>query len=70
MKEKNELAYEKAKIAIMDDLDAIRTAKEEGKEENRREIAREMLKDKVPIQKISHYTGLSEEEIEKINKIA
>lgn len=34
------LAYEKAKIAMMDDQEAIRTAKEEGREEGR-EIGRE-----------------------------
>jgi len=69
------LAYEKAKIALMDDLDAIRTAKEEGKEEGlqegkkeeKREIARKMLGNpKLGIQDIVDMTGLSKEEIHEI----
>jgi predicted transposase/invertase (TIGR01784 family) len=71
------LAYEKAKIALMDDLDAIRTAKEEGKEEGRkegeqlkqREIAKKMLEDNISIQQICRLTGLSKEEIDQIKRL-
>lgn len=38
----------------------------EGREEEKIEIAKNMLKDKEPIEKIMRYTGLSTEEIEKL----
>ena len=60
------LAYEKAKIALMDDLDAIRTAREEEK----REIARKMLGNpKLGIQDIIDMTGLSKEDIDQIKAL-
>ena len=39
---------------------------EEGRQENKLEIAKEMLEDGLDITKISKYTGLSKEEIEKL----
>ncbi|HQS84279.1 MAG: hypothetical protein B7Y25_05145 [Alphaproteobacteria bacterium 16-39-46] len=62
--------YEKSKIALMDDMDAIITAKEEGKEEGREEgreeIARKMIKDKMDIEKIIKFTELPREKIERL----
>ena len=70
------LEYEKSKIALMDDMDAIITAKEEGREEGREEgeiikakkTARKMIEDKMDIEKIIKFTELSREEIETLIK--
>jgi len=63
------LAYEQAKIGLMDDMEAIRTAKEEGREEGEQKkavaIAKAMIAEGMDIQKISKITGLSAEEIEE-----
>lgn len=40
----------------------------EGKTESKVEIAKNMLNDNLPITTIVKYTGLSKEEIEKLNK--
>jgi len=58
----------------MDDLDAIRTAKEEGikegEESKQQEIVRKMLcNPKLGIQDIIDMTGLSKEEIDKIKEL-
>ena len=45
---------------------ATRKGKEEGKKENSIEIAKKMLKEKVPTEMIEKFTELSKEEIEKI----
>ena len=54
------------------DRDIIREAKKEGRAEGARETAIEtaknMLKDNLPIEKISNYIGLSEEDIQNIVK--
>ena len=42
---------------------AIRMGREEGRAEGRVEIAREMILDGVPVDKITQYTGLSVEEV-------
>ena len=42
---------------------AIRMGREEGRAEGRAEIAREMILDGVPVDKITQYTGLSVEEV-------
>ena len=42
---------------------AIRMGREEGRAEGRAEIAREMILDRVPVDKISQYTGLTVEEV-------
>jgi len=60
------LDYERAKIYMMDDIEAIRTAKEEGREEEKKTIARVMLQEKMDIQRISRVTGLSEREIKSL----
>ena len=43
--------------------------KEEGRQEEKIEIARNMLQDKEPMEKIIKWTGLSKEELEKMIKI-
>lgn len=40
--------------------------REEGREEGKLEIAKNMLKDNLPLEVIVKYTGLSKEEIEKL----
>ena len=54
------------------DRDIIREAKKEGRAEGAREnaieTAKNMLKDNLPIEKISNYIGLSEEDIQNIVK--
>ena len=50
------------------DRDIIRAAKKEGARENAIETAKNMLKDNLPIEKISNYIGLSEEDIQNIVK--
>ena len=54
------------------DRDIIRAAKKEGRAEGAREnaieTAKNMLKDNLPIEKISNYIGLSEEDIQNIVK--
>lgn len=64
------LAYEQAKIGLMDDLDAIRTARDEGREEEKQknleekqEIAKKLIQEGLDILKISSITGLSVEQI-------
>jgi predicted transposase/invertase (TIGR01784 family) len=64
------LAYEKARIALMDDLNAIDTARKEGKEEGMQarniEIAKNMLGRGLELKLIQEVTGLSQAEVEKI----
>ena len=43
-----------------------KNGKIEGKKENSIEIAKKMLKEKVPVEMIEKFTELSKEEIEKI----
>ena len=45
---------------------AARKGKEEGKKDEKIEIARKMLKEKVPVEMIEKFTELSKEEIEKL----
>ena len=64
------LAYEQAKIGLMDDLDAIETARDEGREEGEQKkaisIAKNMLVKNISLSDISDLTGLSIVEIEKL----
>ena len=72
------LAYEQARMALLDDRNAIATARKEGKEEGKGEgkeegrkeeklaLAKHMLLDQEPIEKIIRWTGLSKEEIETL----
>ena len=53
-------------VEFMTLLERDREKLEEGREEERLNIAKEMLKDKEPIEKIMKYTKLSKEEIFKI----
>ncbi len=48
------------------DYDVRNEGREEGREENRRETARNMLADKLPLEKIVQYTGLPRAEVEKL----
>ena len=50
----------------MDRVSAINYATRKGKKEEKIEIARKMLKEKVPVEMIEKFTELSKEEIEKI----
>jgi predicted transposase/invertase (TIGR01784 family) len=56
------LAYEQAKIGLMDDEEAIRTAKIEGKAE----VAKELLADGMPLEKVSKVTKLAPEIIAEL----
>ena len=49
----------------MDRISAINHATRKGKEEKSIEIAKKMLKEKVPVEMIEKFTELSKEEIEK-----
>ena len=53
--------------SILDENTRLNGAKKEGIEEKAIEIAKEMLKDKEPIEKIMRYTKLSKEKILKID---
>ena len=64
-----------AEIRLMSKLEeksALLTAREEGEEEGIRkgikEVAKNLLKEKVPIEKIAKSTGLSEEELKELSK--
>ena len=48
------------------DREKLEEGREEGKKEERINLAKEMLKDKEPIEKIMKYTKLSKEELLKI----
>jgi len=72
------LAYEQAKIGLMDDLEAIRTARVEGREEGEQiglekgkaegkiEIAKELIADGMSLKKICKITGLSPEVVQEL----
>jgi len=61
------LAYEKAKIALMDDLDAIRTAREEGEQigiqKSERNMVLRMASKGMSVDEIIDLTGLSDKDI-------
>ena len=48
------------------EIKGIKKGKKEGKKEEKIEIAKGMIKDNEPVEKISKYTGLTRKEIEKI----
>ena len=52
---------------ILDRNADIRTGIEQGKQLEKLEIIKNLIKVKIPIEQISEATGLSKEEIEKIN---
>ena len=70
-----QLAYLRSLMARWDYANTIDFAREEGREEGRKEgqeegkqqqtleVARRMLADKVPVETIARYTGLTEEQI-------
>jgi len=57
------LAYEQAKIALMDEIDTIRTAKEE----ERLEIAKRLIKKRMPLEEVCEATKL---EIDVVQQLA
>ena len=58
--------YEASKMAYRDIKNSIDTAKEEGKNEKALEIAKNMLADGVDINLIKKYSGLTQEQIDKM----
>ena len=52
--------------ALMDKIEGIEIGKEKGKEEANLSIAKKMLEENEPIEKISKFTGLPIKEIEKL----
>jgi len=58
--------YEAAQKAARDSAEALRTAIEDGAKNKAVEMAKTMKKNNEPFEKISMYTGLSKEEIEKL----
>jgi len=58
--------YEAREFSRYERNSIIADAKEEGREEGRKEIARNLLALGVELQKIAEATGLSEEEIKKL----
>ncbi|MHC1682924.1 MAG: Rpn family recombination-promoting nuclease/putative transposase [Clostridiaceae bacterium] len=66
--EQREIYDMRAKI-LKDKVSALNKAKEEGREEGKIEIAIEMLKDGEPIEKITKYSKLSENEILELKKM-
>lgn len=59
-------AYINRQMAVMDYNSGIRSAKEEGIAAGKEETAIAMLRDNVPLEKVSQYTGLSAEKIKRI----
>lgn len=63
-------AYERAKIGLMDDLDAIQTARDEGRDEGREKekiyMAKKMLNKQKSMEEIMDFTELTKEQIEQI----
>ena len=60
-----------AEIRLMSKLEeksALLTEREEGKKEEKIEIAKKLLKEKMPIEKIAQITGLSEKELQELIK--
>ena len=60
-----------AEIRLMSKLEeksALLTAREEGKSEGIKKVAKKLLKEKIPIEKIAKITGLSEEELKELAK--
>lgn len=63
--------YDESIKRMRDAISLMTTAKNEGREEEREsrniEIAKMMISEKEPIEKIMAYTGLSEKEIQSLN---
>jgi predicted transposase/invertase (TIGR01784 family) len=57
-------AYIKANIALTDEY----VARKQGREEEQKKIAKSMIKEGVPTLQISKFTGLTEGEIQAINR--
>jgi predicted transposase/invertase (TIGR01784 family) len=63
---KEMMAYEHSLRYYRDMKNCIDTAREDGEKAKALQIAEEMLRDSEPLAKISKYTGLSTEELEKV----
>lgn len=61
-------SYEDSLKYYRDLKNSLDTAKEEGFEEGKIEVAKEMLKDNEPLEKIIKYTGLTKKQIEQIKR--
>ena len=58
-----------AEIRLMSKLEeksALLTARKEGEEEGIKKVAKKLLKEKIPIKKITEITGLSEKELNEL----
>ena len=64
--EERYISFEASKMAYRDIKNCIDTAKQEGKNEKALEIAKNMLADGVDINLIKKYSGLTQEQIEKM----
>ena len=60
------LAYEQAKIGLMDDLDALQTARSEGEHSKSIIIAKKMLSKQKSMEEIIEFTDLTAAEIEQL----
>lgn len=60
--------YEMRQKAIRDQRHMLASGRREGERKKAVEMAREMLKDKMPIEKVAKYAGLSVEDIQKLVK--
>lgn len=59
--------YDESIKRMRDAISLMTTAKNEGRESRNIEIAKMMISEKEPIEKIMAYTGLSEKEIQSLN---
>jgi len=62
------LAYEQAKIALMDEIDAMRTSKEEGRAEREKEMVKIMISEGSSLEFIQKVSGLDMKAIEQIKE--
>jgi len=66
--ERARMAYEAREAEVKDQLTRIKTAEEKGRKEGKIEIAKEMLLDGEPMEKIIKYSKLTAAEIEQLRK--
>lgn len=58
--------YEMRQKAIRDQRHMLASGRREGERNGKLEMARKMIRDKMPIEKVVEYSGLSVEEIKKL----
>ena len=66
--EKSRMAYEAREAEIHDQMTRIKTAREEGREEGKIEMAKNLLKLGIDIEKIAVATNLAKDEVYKLAK--